>query len=121
MPENGEKFFRLMRRMTNLLGSGQKSTQLSHVFYSVLGLGSTDYSKYQAIPRFIDQKLGQLGATKFYYRAEADDATGLEAEVEPWLEGLQPAVDKCLKQIRSMPDAELAELMKESALQTEAD
>lgn len=54
MPENGEKFFRLMRRMTNLLGQGQESTQLSHVFFSVLGLGSTDYSKYQAIPRFID-------------------------------------------------------------------
>ena len=58
------------------------------MFFSVLGLGSTDYSKYQAIPRFIDQKMTRLGAKKFYYRAEADDATGLEAEVEPWLEGL---------------------------------
>jgi len=51
-------------------------------------LGSTDYSKYQHIPRFIDKKLELLGATKFYYRGEADDATGLEEVVEPWLEGI---------------------------------
>ena len=60
----------------------------SHVFYTMLGLGSTDYSKYQHIPRFIDQKMELLGAKKYYHRGEADDATSLELVVEPWLEGL---------------------------------
>ena len=50
MPENGEAFFRMLRRKTNLLADGQTSTLLNHVFYTILGLGSTDYSKYQAIP-----------------------------------------------------------------------
>jgi len=57
MPENGEKFFRFLRRKTNLVPEGQKSTLLSHVYFTSLGLGSTDYSKYQAVPRFINQKL----------------------------------------------------------------
>ena len=62
MPENGEQFFRFLRRKTNLLAENQKSNIFSHVYYTMLGLGSTDYSKYQHIPRFIDQKLELLGA-----------------------------------------------------------
>lgn len=61
-PENGEKFFRFLRRQTNLLAENQKSNMFSHVFYTMLGLGSTDYSKYQHIPRFIDKKFELLGA-----------------------------------------------------------
>jgi len=45
-PENGEQFFRYLRRQTNMVAEGQVSNQLSHVFYTILGLGSTDYSKY---------------------------------------------------------------------------
>lgn len=88
MPDNGEKFFRMLRRKSNLLAENQKSEAMSHVFYTILGLGSTDYSKYQAVPRFIDKKLEALGAKKYYYRGEADDATSLEIVVEPWLEGI---------------------------------
>lgn len=89
MPENGEKFFRFLRRMTNLVPEGQKSTSMKHVYYCMLGLGSSDYSKYQAVPRFIVQKLAILGANTFYYNGEADDGTSLELVVEPWLEGIQ--------------------------------
>lgn len=35
-----------------------------------------------------------LGANIFYSRGEADDAIGLEAVVEPWLEGLGEALEK---------------------------
>lgn len=72
-----------------MIAENQQSNMFSHVFYTMLGLGSTDYSKYQYIPRFIEQKMDLLGAQKFYHRGEADDATGLESVVEPWLEGLQ--------------------------------
>ena len=67
-----------------------------------MGLGSTDYSKYQAVPRFIDQKLAALGAKKYYYRGEADDATSLELVVEPWLEGIQKAMREEHDKIKSL-------------------
>jgi len=40
----------------------------------------------------LDQRLAELGAKKFYYRGEADDATNLALVVEPWLEGLPKAL-----------------------------
>lgn len=112
MPDNGEPFFRFLRRKTNLLADGQKTDVFSHVFYTILGLGSTDYSKYQYIPRFIDQKMDLLGAHKFYHRGEADDATNLEEVVEPWLEGIQKAMRDQWDQIRAMPD--VSNLLKPS-------
>jgi len=49
-PENGLEFFRYLRRETAKLDE-ENGTALSHVFYTVLGLGSSDYSKYQGAPR----------------------------------------------------------------------
>ena len=46
MPENGEKFFRFLRSETNKLHEESESKLLSHIYYTMLGLGSTDYSKY---------------------------------------------------------------------------
>jgi sulfite reductase (NADPH) flavoprotein alpha-component len=38
-----------------------------------------------------------LGAKLFYKRGEADDATGLEEVVEPWIEGLYAQLEKEIK------------------------
>jgi len=57
MPENGEAYYRFLRRETNKLAEGDTSKVLAHVYYAILGLGSTDYSKYQGVPRFIDNKM----------------------------------------------------------------
>ncbi len=40
------------------------------------GLGDTNYETYQAMPRRLDKRLTELGASTFYPRGEADDATG---------------------------------------------
>jgi sulfite reductase alpha subunit-like flavoprotein len=53
-----------------------------------------------------------LGAHKFYHRGEADDATSLELVVEPWLEGIQPAMREQWDQIRKR--AEITSLLKPS-------
>ena len=45
-PENGEAYYRYLRRETNKLAEGDTSKIFSHVYYTILGLGSTDYSKY---------------------------------------------------------------------------
>jgi hypothetical protein len=46
MPDNGELFNRFLRRESNKLGEGQTSHLLSHVFYTILGLGDSNYSKF---------------------------------------------------------------------------
>ena len=83
LPENGEKFGKLLCK---------QNFDMSHVYFTILGLGSTDYTKFQGAPIFLEEKMKSMGATSFYYRAEADDAVGLEEVVEPWLEGIQQAV-----------------------------
>jgi sulfite reductase alpha subunit-like flavoprotein len=81
-PANSDNFIRWIKRKTH---SGDT---LSNVRYAVLGLGDSNYTKYQYIPRLIDDQFKKLGASKLYKRGEADDAYGLEAVVEPWIEGL---------------------------------
>ena len=87
-PENAQEFFRFLRRESAKIADDSQGTILSHVFYTVLGLGSSDYSKYQGAPRFLDTRLKMLGASSFHPRAEADEATSLETVIEPWLESI---------------------------------
>ena len=46
MPDNGESFHRFLRRETNKLDEGEISNMFSHVFYTMLGLGDSNYSKF---------------------------------------------------------------------------
>ena len=74
MPANGQAFFQMLTSKSNLLAEKETSNLFSHVYYTLLGLGCSDYSTYQGCPRSVDAKLAQLGAQKFYYRCEADEA-----------------------------------------------
>ena len=87
-PENAQEFFRFLRRESSSYAEGDEraSKLLSHVFYTMLGLGDSNYSRYQGAPRFLDARLKMLGATCFSPRVEADEATSLETVIEPWLE-----------------------------------
>ena len=44
----------------------------------------------------------QLGAKSFYKKGEADEATSLELVVEPWLEGLDKSLKKCIADIKKL-------------------
>jgi sulfite reductase alpha subunit-like flavoprotein len=92
MPENSEKFFRFLKRKIN------PNDLLSNVIYTVLGLGDSNYSKFQYIPKQVDDLLHKLGAKKFYKRGEADEACGLENVVEPWISNLYPEIEKILSE-----------------------
>jgi sulfite reductase alpha subunit-like flavoprotein len=87
-PNNAEKFVRWIKRKTH------SEDILSNVKYAVLGLGDSNYSKYQYIPRQLDEYFSKLGAQRFYKKGEADDAYGLEMVVEPWIEGLYKEIEK---------------------------
>eukprot|EP00347_Sterkiella_histriomuscorum_P000792 403374487 len=111
-PDNGENFHKYLRRLTVHLEEGEETTILSHVWYTILGLGDTNYSKYQGAPRYLDEKMKQLGAQKFYERGEADEATSLELVIEPWLEGVYPAIAQTVKKIKSQGQSQIKDLLK---------
>lgn len=90
-PNNADSFVRWIKRKTH------SSDLLNNVFYTILGLGDSNYSKYQYIPRQIDEFLTKLGAGKFYPKGEADEAYGLESVVEPWITNLYPTLDSFLQ------------------------
>ena len=69
-------------------------------YFTILGLGSTRYIKYMEIPRFIDEKLSILGANKFYYRGEADEAKDFKLVINSWQEGIQAAMRKQFEAIK---------------------
>ncbi|XP_046851855.1 methionine synthase reductase-like isoform X2 [Xenia sp. Carnegie-2017] len=60
-------------------------------------LGDTNYTNFCNCSKNLNSRLLELGATHFYPPGFADDAVGLELVVEPWIEGLWPALQKELK------------------------
>eukprot|EP00743_Colponemidia_sp_Colp-15_P008951 GILK01009767.1.p1 GENE.GILK01009767.1~~GILK01009767.1.p1 ORF type:complete len:619 (-),score=101.81 GILK01009767.1:66-1772(-) len=91
-PDNASKFMRWVRRKTH------PTDMLPGLNYAILGLGDTNYSKYQQVPRQLDAALEHCGAKKFMKRGEADDAVGLAQFVEPWKEELWGALASFLHQ-----------------------
>lgn len=59
--------------------------QLKGVNYSVLGCGDHNWSStYQAVPRWIDEKLAEKGANRFSARGEADASGDFEKDLDNW-------------------------------------
>lgn len=89
-PETALKFFRRLKKKTH------PSDYLSHLNYALLGLGDSNYTNFCNAGKTLDKRLEELGAKRFYLSGWADDAVGLEQVVEPWIEGLFPALLKFL-------------------------
>ena len=81
-PENVIKFWRKLRPK-NLA-----SDHLSYLEFALLGLGDTNYNQFCNAPKALYRRLSELGAKPFHPAGWADDGTGLEEVVEPWIEGL---------------------------------
>lgn len=86
-PENVIKFWRKLRPKS------LSSSHLSELQYALLGLGDTNYNQFCAAPQALYKRLQELGAQCLLPPAWADDGTGLEAVVEPWLDDLWPALE----------------------------
>ena len=82
-PENAGRFVRFIKRKPPTTLS---DAPMEHVAYAVLGLGDTNYDKFCESGKMIDKKLKEWGGTRAMPVACADEATGLEATVEPWVE-----------------------------------
>ncbi|PIK48504.1 putative methionine synthase reductase isoform X2 [Apostichopus japonicus] len=90
-PETAEKFWRRLKKKT------LPNDHLAHLNYALLALGDSNYTSFCQNGKNFDKRLEGLGAKRFYPTAHADDAVGLEVVVEPWIEGLWPALKRQLE------------------------
>jgi sulfite reductase alpha subunit-like flavoprotein len=83
-PENASRFARYIKKQV----AANDTNTFQHVAYAVLGLGDTNYDQFCAMGKLLDKKMEELGATRAKPLACADEATGLEDIVEPWLQNV---------------------------------
>ncbi|KAJ2807777.1 hypothetical protein H4R20_001137, partial [Coemansia guatemalensis] len=86
-PDNSARFWRILRKATRA-----NQAAYAHLRFAILGLGDTNYSNFCNTAQRLDKQLLGAGATAFYPKGLADDGTDLEEVVEPWIEGLWPAL-----------------------------
>ncbi|KAI1320729.1 hypothetical protein EDD11_010263 [Mortierella claussenii] len=101
-PDNSTKFWRHLRKL--------KGVGLTKAKYAVLGLGDTNYDNFCQTAKRLDTRLQELGASPFYAKGLADDATGLEETVDPWIKNLWPALAHqvvCAPTIHDLPPPHL--------------
>jgi len=79
-PENADRFIRWMKRK-----STNSTNSFQNVAYAVLGLGDSNYDVFCAMGKVIDKRIHELGGTRALKVGLADEATGLEDVVEPWV------------------------------------
>jgi len=78
MPDNAQAFWDWLQT--------DAATALSHLHFSVLALGDTDYEQFCAAGRRIDERLEKLGATRIHPRA--DCTVDYETEAKAWINGV---------------------------------
>lgn len=61
---------------------GKRAPKLQGLHYAVLGLGDSSYPQFCAIGRQLDERLAELGATRFAAFGEAD--VDVDAVAAPW-------------------------------------
>ena len=69
------------RRFVDVLRS-KRAPRLPQLRYAVLGLGDASYPKFCEIGRIVDERLAELGATRWLARGEAD--VDIVSVLEPW-------------------------------------
>eukprot|EP01113_Clastostelium_recurvatum_P037740 TRINITY_DN5547_c1_g1_i4.p1 TRINITY_DN5547_c1_g1~~TRINITY_DN5547_c1_g1_i4.p1 ORF type:complete len:1173 (-),score=234.29 TRINITY_DN5547_c1_g1_i4:17-3535(-) len=68
---------------------------LKGVAYTILGCGHTDWVRtYQAVPKLIDAKLSEAGATSFLGRGEANSNGDFFGDFDEWFAQLWPSISK---------------------------
>ncbi|HEX3467008.1 MAG TPA: cytochrome P450 [Candidatus Elarobacter sp.] len=89
-PDNAAAFYQW-------LADGMEPGALAGVRYAVFGCGNRNWaSTYQAVPRFIDEKLAAYGAERLFERGEGDAQEDLDGQFRHWRIALWKSVAKDL-------------------------
>uniref|UniRef100_A0A8C4ZRN1 Methionine synthase reductase n=1 Tax=Gadus morhua TaxID=8049 RepID=A0A8C4ZRN1_GADMO len=115
-PDTTLKFVKTIRAKT------LPSDFLKNLQYTLLALGDTNYANFCNCGKTIDKRLQELGANHFYATGHADDGTGLEVVLDPWIEGVWDAIKAALSKMSSnskltlggLPSTEVTGLSSES-------
>lgn len=91
---HGDPPLNMRRFWQELLLAALPKTLLHDLRYAVFGLGDSHYKEFNYMARKLDARLLGLGASKLYRLGLGDDQHdfGLEQELDPWIEGLWPAL-----------------------------
>jgi sulfite reductase alpha subunit-like flavoprotein len=108
-PENAGRFIRYMKRKQTA-----EAQPFQHCAFSVLGLGDTNYDQFCAIGKLVDKKMMELGGTRAKDLACADEATGLEDVVEPWLETVFSDIQKACIDAPNVAESKLTSPLQET-------
>ncbi|HVG33798.1 MAG TPA: cytochrome P450 [Pyrinomonadaceae bacterium] len=91
-PDNAAHFCEWLEKSD---GNGDS---LNGVTYAVFGCGNRDWATtFQAVPRFIDERLAELGARRFYLHGEGDARDDFEGQFQSWYQPLRSLVATELK------------------------
>lgn len=63
---------------------GKRAPKLPNLKFAVLGLGDSSYPKFCEIARRLDERLTELGASRWLPRADAD--VDIDAIAQPWID-----------------------------------
>jgi cytochrome P450/NADPH-cytochrome P450 reductase len=89
-PDNAAAFYKWLQ-------DGLPENALAGVKFTLFGAGNRNWdSTYQAVPRFIDEKLAQYGAQRLYERGEGDARDDLDAHFQAWKAPLWQTVSSAL-------------------------
>jgi sulfite reductase (NADPH) flavoprotein alpha-component len=75
--------------------AGKRAPQLPELKFAVLGLGDSSYPQFCAIGRRLDERLAELGATRWFARGDAD--LDIDSVAGPWLDSALAVAKEALK------------------------
>ncbi|KAF0712968.1 hypothetical protein As57867_004564, partial [Aphanomyces stellatus] len=78
---------------------------LTRVQFTVFGLGNKLYDKYNAMGRYVNERMEALGARRFYRHGEGDAFCTLEDEFQDWKAGLWDALQQTGMILGAVPSA----------------
>ncbi|KAK3083908.1 hypothetical protein FSP39_005129 [Pinctada imbricata] len=81
--DNAQEFY-------NWLQNGE--TDLTGVKFAVFGLGNKTYEHYNAMGKYVDKRLEELGAERVFELGMGDDDANIEEDFVTWREKFWPAV-----------------------------
>lgn len=86
-PDNAVQFNKWLK------SGGLGPDALNGVNYTVFGCGNRDWAAtFQAVPRFVDEKLNEYGAKRLYGRGEGDASDDFDGQFQSWAGPLWTAV-----------------------------